>query len=112
MEEITGTSLSVFIGLTVFMGGFCAYMTGNALAGTWRPLWNLFPYMAFLGVAERFLSFALFEGHLLSFQAYLLDTLVITVIGLMAFLATRAAKMVAQYPWQYERAGLFGWKEI
>jgi len=112
MEEITGTSFTVFIGLTVCIAGFCAYMTGNALASTWRPMWNLFPYMIFLGFADRFLSFALFEGHLLSVQAYILDTVVITIIAFLSFMATRASKMVAQYPWQYERTGLFGWKEI
>jgi hypothetical protein len=112
MESITGTSFTVFIGLTVCLGGFCAYMTGNALASTWRPLWQLFPYMIVLGLADRFLSYALFQGHLLSLQAYVLDTIVIVFIALLAFLSTRASKMVSQYPWQYERTGLFAWKEI
>ena len=33
-------------------------------------------------------------------------------LGLIAYRSTRAARMVAQYPWQYRRAGLFGWREI
>ena len=61
MESITGVSISVFIGLTVIIAGFCAYMTGQALASTWRPIWQLFPYMILLGLADRFLTFALFE---------------------------------------------------
>jgi len=112
MESILGTSIGVFIGLTVIIAGFCAYMTGQALAATWRPMWQMAPYMLLLGFADRFLSFALFEGHLLSVSAYLLDTAVLMVIGVLSFMATRASKMVSQYPWQYQRAGLFGWKEI
>lgn len=112
MESITGVSLGVFIGLTCFIAGFCAYMTGQALASTWRPMWQLFPYMILLGFADRFLSFALFDGPLLSLQAYIVDTAVLVLIAVLSFMATRASKMVAQYPWQYQRAGLFSWKEI
>jgi len=112
MESITGVSLGVFIGLTCLIAGFCAYMTGQALAATWRPMWQVFPYVILLGLADRFLNFALFEGPLLSLQAYVVDTAVLTIIAVLSFLATRAAKMVAQYPWQYQRAGLFSWKEI
>lgn len=112
MESITGVSISVFIGLTVILAGFCAFMTGQALAQTWRPIWQLFPYMLLLGCADRFLSFALFEGPLLSIQGYLIDTAVLITIAVLSYLATRASKMVSQYPWQYERSGLFGWKKI
>ena len=112
MESILGTSLTVFVGLTVVIAGFCAFMTGQAIASTWRPIWQMIPYMILLGLADRFLSFALFDGHLLSILAYLIDTTVLMLIGVMSFMSTRASKMVAQYPWQYERSGLFGWKEI
>ncbi|NVJ93711.1 MAG: hypothetical protein HWE34_18740 [Methylocystaceae bacterium] len=112
MESITGVSLNVFIGLTVCIAGYCAYMTGQAIASTWRPIGQLFPYMIMLGFVDRFLSFALFDGPLLSIQGYIVDTLVLVVIAVLSYLATRASKMVAQYPWQYERAGLFSWKEI
>ena len=40
------------------------------------------------------------------------DTAVILALCLIAYRSTRAARMVAQYPWQYRRAGLFGWREI
>lgn len=112
MESLTGVSVSAFIGLTLIVAGFCAYMTGQALAGTWRPQWQIVPYMLLLGAADRFLTFALFEGPLLSFQGYVIDTAVLFVISLLAHRKTRAAKMVAQYPWQYTRTGLFSWAEI
>ena len=55
-------SLAVFIGLTIMLFGFAAAMTGHALAANWRPLWQLFFYTALLGLANRFLVYALFDG--------------------------------------------------
>ncbi len=57
------TSVPVFIGLTVVLFGGCAFMTGQALATTWRPLWQVIPYALMLGAADRFLGFALFGGQ-------------------------------------------------
>ena len=37
-------------------------MTGQALAETWRPAGRLSPTALLLGVADRFLIFALFDG--------------------------------------------------
>src|SRR5512145_3415732 len=44
VEDLLGNSLSVFIGVTVIIFGFASFMTGQALAGTWRPIWQVFPY--------------------------------------------------------------------
>src|SRR5262245_251485 len=62
MTEIFGTSLAVFIGLTVILFGGAAFMTGQALAGTWRPFWHAVPYALLLAAFDRFLIFGLFEG--------------------------------------------------
>lgn len=103
-------SIPVFIGVTlVFMGG-CAFMTGNALASTWRPPWQVLPYGLGLGLADRFLGFALFQGQLLSLTGYLLDSAILLAIALAAYRMTQARRMVMQYPWLYDRAGLFGWR--
>ncbi len=110
MELLLGTSLPVFIGVTCIIMGFAAYMTGQAMANTWRPVWQLFVYGALLGLASRFLIFSLFDGDLLSMTGYAIDTAVLIAIALIAFRLTRARKMVNQYPWLYERSGLFGWK--
>ena len=110
--SLIGSSPGVFLGLTlVFMGG-CAVMTGQALAGTWRPAWQLPPYGLLLGAADRFLAFALFHQPLLSPAGFLVDAALLTVIGGLAFRLTRARQMASQYPWLYRRRGLFGWRQI
>jgi hypothetical protein len=111
MEALLGTTLPVFFGITVVLVGFAAFMTGQALASTWRPLRQVFLYSLLLGCADRFLTWALFQGELLSLSGYLIDTAVIFLITLLAFRLTLARCMTAQYPWLYERAGPLSWRE-
>jgi uncharacterized membrane protein HdeD (DUF308 family) len=111
MQELTGTPLAVFIGVTLIMFGGAAFVTGRAIADTWRPAWQNIMYGVLLGVADRLLGFLLFGGELLSLTGYVLDTAVLIAITLVAHRATLAHKMANQYPWLYERAGLFGWRE-
>ncbi len=105
-------NIPVFIGITLVLFGGAAYMTGQALALTWRPLPHLFGYALLLGAADRFLVFALFDGELTSLSGYLIDTAVIMLIGLLAFRITRVNRMISQYPWLYRRANLLSWVEI
>ena len=111
MEALLGETLPVFIGITVVLVGFAAFMTGQALASTWRPLRQVFFDSLLLGFADRFLTWALFQGELLLLSGYLIDTAVIFTIALLAFRLTLARRMTAQYPWLYERAGIFSWRE-
>jgi hypothetical protein len=111
MEALLGTTLPVFIGVTFGLSGFAAYMTGQALATTWRPVSQVILYSLLLGLADRFLTWALFQGELLSLSGYLIDTFVIFVITWLSFRLTLVRRMTAQYPWVYERAGLFTWRE-
>ena len=111
MEALLGTSIPVFIGVTVLLMGFAAFMTGQALANTWHAMWQAVPYTFLLGLADRFLTWGLFEGELWSISGYLIDTLVLLAICLTAFRLTRARKMTSQYPWLYERTGPFTWRE-
>lgn len=104
-------SIPVFIGVTVIFMGGCAFMTGQAVSSTWRPLWQVLAYALLLGAADRFLVFALFGGPLLSLGGYVLDTAVIAAIAASAWRATRARRMCLQYPWIYERVGLFSWRQ-
>lgn len=108
---LLGTSWAVFIGLTVILFGFAAFMTGQALAQTWRPLWQAVPYTLLLALGARFLTYALFEGKLLHLTGYFIDWVVLLAICLAAYRMTRARLMVTQYPWLYERSGVFGWRE-
>ena len=111
MVELIGTSPAVFIGLTVGVMGFASYVTGQALAKTWRPAWHAVPYCLLITCADRFLTFGLFQGQLLLLSGYLIDFGVLLGLALLAYRLTQARKMVAQYPWIYERRGPFSWRE-
>ena len=65
--------------------------------------------MLILGLAVRFIHFALFEGTLLSPQFYAVDTVICLIFGYLGFRATRVGQMTTQYRWINERAGAFGW---
>lgn len=112
MDALLGNSFGVFLGVTVVLVGFAAYMTGQALGAGWKPYWQLVISCGLLGAAARFLSYALFEGALFSVSGYLIGTVVLLAIGSFAFRLNRARKMVNQYPWLYRRAGLFGWQRL
>lgn len=109
---ILDAPLPVFIGLTVFGLGFAAFMIGQAVALAWKPARQAVGYGLLLGVGDRFLTYALFQGKLLSFTGYLADTAVLVAIALVAFRINRAHRMVSQYPWLYRRDGLFSWRAI
>ena len=85
METMLGTSLGVFLGLTLGIIGFAAWMTGQALAITWKPAWHAVIYCLLLGCADRFLTFGLFHGELLSLSGYLIDTAALIAIALTSF---------------------------
>jgi len=108
---IIGTSLPVFIGLTGVLMGFAAYMTGQAVANTWKPRWHVVAYCLPMGLVDRFLTWGLFEGDGLLVTGYIIDTIVLLIIGLFSFQLNKARRMTLQYPWIYERVGLFSWSE-
>ena len=112
MTTLLGTSIGVFIGLHVILLGGAGFMTGNAVASTWRPVWQVVFYGLLLAALARFLTWTLFHGELLSASGYVIDAVVITAIGLFAWRITRARKMVQQYPWLYRRKGLAGYEAM
>ena len=103
----SGTSIAVFIGVTVVLAGGASILTGHAIAGTWRPIWQVIFASLGLGLVDRFLVFSLFQGELFSLVGYLADTAVIVVFGIVAYRIAWVRNMVQQYPWLYERAGLW-----
>src|SRR5688500_12782031 len=107
MEALLGVSVPVFIGLTVVLFGGAAFMTGQAMANAWRPVGKVVLYALLLGVGNRFLVFALFGGPLLSIVGYVIDTAILMLFALAGYRVTKVRKMVCQYPWLYERSGLF-----
>lgn len=111
MEEILGSSVAVYIGLTVCLFGLAAFLMGQALANTWHSVGPCLLYAALLAVGDRFLVFALFGGELFSISGYLTHGATLVVITVFAYRLTRAQKMVTQYPWLYEKSGLLSWRE-
>jgi len=111
MEQLLGTSVTVYIGMTFLLFGFAAHMTGQALANTWQPIWKVVPYGALLAVGDRFLIFALFEGKLLSLSGFIIDVMVLVALTAQSFRLIQARKMVSQYPWLYESDGLYNWRD-
>jgi hypothetical protein len=111
-QALLGTSFSVFLGISVLLTGFAAFMTGQAVANTWRPYWQLIIYCALLGGVSRFLIYALYNGALWSISGYLIGTGVLLLVGTFAYRITRARRMVLQYPWLFERTGLFTWRRL
>lgn len=111
MSEILGESIGVFLGLTVVLVGGCAFLTGQAIANTWRSFWQILPYSLLLAATNRFLAFALFGETLLAVVPFLVSWAVVFGLGMLGYRITLADLMVHQYPWLYERQGLLGWRE-
>ena len=99
-----------FVFITVVLGGWAAWMTGKACAETWRTYLNLFVYILLLGVGVRFIHHALFDGTMFTAQYYVVDTIVLMVLGFVGFQYTRTNQMVSQYHWLYERASPLTWR--
>jgi hypothetical protein len=111
MSFLIEDKLSVFLIMTLLIGGGAAFMAGRSLALKWRPIWMPVLYMIPMGLGLRFLHFSLFNGNLASLHYWLTDTAVLIAGALAGYQMTRASQMVTQYPWLYDRAGPFGWKQ-
>ena len=111
VEQLVGSSLLVFIGITVVLFGGAAWMAGRAIALSWKSRWLVLPYGLLLGVGARFITFSLFEGRLLSISGYIISTLVVVLLMLMAHRVYQVRQMVRQYPWMVESSWWFAWRE-
>jgi hypothetical protein len=103
-------SFGVFVLVTLILGGGAAYLTGRAVAATWRPWWQLVGYTLILGLSVRFIHYALFGGTLLSPYYYTIDTTLCFIISLFGYGITRSQQMVTQYHWMHQRSGLLSWR--
>ena len=100
----------LFLLVTVVMGGWLAWMTGRAVALTWKPNIQLVLYILVLGLVLRFIHFALFQATLLTLHYYIIDTIVLMAFGFAGWRYNRARQMTTQYRWLFERTGPFSWK--
>jgi len=113
MERLyAGESIAHVVLVTGILGGGASWLSGRAIAGAWRPPWQVAIAALLLSGAARFIHDALFQGELLSAASYCCDTVIFLAVGLIGWRATRASQMVRQYPWLYARAGPLGWREI
>lgn len=111
MGVIFETGLGTFLLITIVIGGGAAYLTGRAVALTWRPWVQLIAYTAGLTFAVRFIHFALFGGTLTSPQYAIIDFVVLLVLAGLGFRITRARQMANQYSWLYESPTPVSWRE-
>jgi hypothetical protein len=111
MDDILGAPVGAFIGLTLIIVGGAAVASGRAIGDSWKPAWAAVAAAAGLALADRFLIFALFDGKLLSVWGLVLHFLVLAALALASWRVTRVGRMVAQYPWRYERVSPFGYRE-
>lgn len=101
----------LFLLVTGALGGWTAWMTGRAVALSWRPLWEALLWSLPLALAVRFIHYALFQGTFLSLHFYLVDLAVVAGVAAFAHRYTRAGQMARQYGWLYERTGPLSWRE-
>ena len=100
----------VFLGLTCVIFGGASWLAGAAIATTWHSWRQVVGYGVLLALFERFLSWGLFGGELLSPIGLARDFLVIIAVGLLSWRLNQVGRMVHQYPWLYIRAGLLNWR--
>lgn len=100
----------VFVLLTVLLGGTAAWVTGKAIAQTWRPMWQLPTYALLLTAGVRFLHFALFEEPLLPFQNWAVDYVFLLAMAMLGHKRMRALQISTQYSWLFTAFGPFGWR--
>ena len=103
-------SLFQVLFVTLVLGGGCAVLSGRAIAKTWRSIWIAAIAMIPMGMAVRFVHYALFNETLLAPRTYLVETLFLIFAACLSFQRTRAVQMVSQYYWLYELAGPLRWR--
>jgi hypothetical protein len=107
---ITVTSLLQFFFITLLLGCGCAWLAGRAIALSWRSPLMVVGAAVLMGLAVRFVHFALFDEALLAPATLVMEIVILLVVALLAYRRTRALQMVRQYYWLYEPHGLLGWR--
>ena len=107
-----GTTPAVFVGLTLILIGGAAMLAGRAVGGNWKPAWQVIAASFGLALADRFLTYALFQGELLNLAGLIVSFAVLSGLGLLSWRVAKVGKMVSQYPWRYERTSPFAYREL
>ncbi len=98
-------SFGTFLVLSLIIGGGAAFVTGQAVASSWRPVWLALFYVVLLAAAIRFLHFALAGGRLLAVDYYLVEIVLEGIAATLGYFVARAGQMARQYRWLFERSG-------
>jgi hypothetical protein len=110
LYEAGEDNIWVFLLLTVLIGGTAAWVSGKAIAQTWRPFWQLPGYVLLLTAGVRFLHYALFYEPLLPLRNWAVDYTVLFVLAALGFRRMRALQVSTQYSWLFEPSGPLGWR--
>ena len=110
MSLYSNESIFQVLFVTLVLGGGCALLAGRAIAQTWRSIGIAAIAMIPMGLAVRFIHFALFNETLLQPQTYIVETAILIAVSCLSFQWTRAQQMVRQYYWLYEPNGPLGWR--
>ena len=102
----------VFLLVTVIIGGSAAFLSGRAIAQTWRPYWHIPLYMVPIAASVRFFHYALFHEPMLSLQNYIHDFAVMLAAASLGYRMLRTRQMAQQYHWLFRRAGLLRWRKL
>jgi hypothetical protein len=108
--DLGNNGIWVFLLVTCILGGAAGYLSGRAVAQTWRPYWQVPLYMLGIALGVRFMHYALFQGPMLSAPSLVVDYLVTVVAASIGYRVVRAGQIGGQYGWLFERAGPFGWR--
>ena len=77
-------------------------MTGRACAQTWRPYPAWSSILLLLGIACASSTMRCSTARCSSLQYYIVDTIILLIIGTLGYSYTRTNQMVTQYHWLYE----------
>src|SRR5262245_17766994 len=94
--------------ISIGMGGTAAYLSGKAIAQTWRPFWHVPFYMLILAAMIRFCHFSLFDEPFLSLPSYAADFAIAFALAAVGFGRVRAHQMRTPYGWLYQGRGPLG----
>jgi hypothetical protein len=97
--------------LVVLIGFWTAWRTGKAVAEGWNGISTVVGYTLLLGVAMRFMHYALFQGPFISPFYYVLDVVLLLIFSIAGFRIRRTRQMVQNYYWLYEPTSTFSWKK-
>ncbi|WP_105400331.1 DUF6867 family protein [Neorhizobium sp. T7_12] len=97
--------------LVLIIGFWTAWRSGKAAAEGWNGHTTVVVYTLLLGVAMRFLHYALFQGPFISPFYYIIDVAILLVFSSAGFRIRRTRQMVQNYYWLYEPASAFSFKK-